>query len=157
MGTAKKDRRGRRARPEDLEDFVHLLGRGMSFSDASAQVGFSKQAMYQRMKRDPAFCARVEQARASVESKIEGFLVNLRAGASISTAAPAAALSRNQIYRRIQRDAMFRDEVEAARSVPDTAVQRVLLKKALGGDVKAMAVWLKCRRPAEWSDVGARR
>ena len=157
MKATRKDRRGRRARPEDLEGFIHLLSRGCNFSDASAKVGFSKQAMYQRLKRDAVFNAQVEQARASVEAKIETFLSSLRAGASISTAAPAAGLSRNQIYRRIQRDLVFWDDVEEARSGPDAAVQRVLLKKALAGDVKAMSIWLKCRRPGEWGETGARR
>lgn len=157
MGTVKKDRGGRRARPEDLEDFVRLLGRGMCFSDASAHVGFSKQAIYARMKRDAGFNAQVEQARVSAKMKVEAFLSSLRAGASISTAAPAAGLSRDQIYRRIQRDPLFRDQVDEARSIPDGAVQRALLKKALGGDVKAMAIWLKSRRPGEWGDGAGRR
>lgn len=143
--------KSRRVRPDDLEDFVHHLGRGMSFSNASAEVGFTRQALYARIKKDPVFKAQVEQARASVQDKTEAFLRNLRAGASISTAAPAAGLSRSEIYRWIGQDPLFSERVGEARSTPDAAVQRVLIKKAIEGDVRAMAIWLKCRRPGEWS------
>jgi len=151
MTTTKAARKSRRARPDDLENFVHHLGRGMSFSDASAEVGFTRQALYARMKKDPDFKIAIELARASVGDKIESFLRSLRSGASISTAAPAAGLSRSQVYRWIARDPLFRERVADARSIPDGAVQAVLMRRAVGGDVRAMAIWLKCRRPGEWS------
>jgi len=134
---------------------IVLLERGFSVQEAAEIIGVTKQAVYYRFRKDPALKQRAEEAQQMAGKKGEKrqlFINYLKTGASIEVAASRAGLSKKHVFRWMVEDKVFRELVDDALSVPDMAVERKLLKKALAGNIQAIALWLRQRRPNQWRE-----
>lgn len=84
------------------------------------------------------------------------FLGSLRKGCSVRSAAAAAGVSYSGIRKRIDRDAGFRERVQAARGVAAGQVEGSVFKAATTQDrqgrydVKAQELWLTNQAPEDW-------
>ena len=76
----------------------------------------------------------------------------LQAGADMAIAAKAMGVDRKTIYRTMERDPSFADEVREARDFADERVEKSLFDSAMKGNVTAMIFWLKNRKPKVWRD-----
>lgn len=143
----------RKLTPADLERLVELLERGYTVAEAADALGVTKQAVYYRLRKDPSLKKRCEEGEdLASNEKVGTFLNYLKTGASLEVACSRSGLSKKYIYKRLGADAAFREKVEDALSIPDLAVERKLLKKALAGNIQAMALWLRQRRPGQWRE-----
>lgn len=71
-------------------------------------------------------------------------------GADMHLAAATLGISRQALYKYLEKHPLFREEVEDARSIADDRVERALYKRAVDGDVRAQVFWLSNRRPNRW-------
>jgi AcrR family transcriptional regulator len=134
---------------------IVLLERGFTVQEAAEIVGVSKQAIYYRFRKDALLKKRAEEAQSLAGKKGEKrsmFINYLKTGASIEVASSRAGLSKKHVFKWMVEDKVFRELVDDALSVPDMAVERKLLKKALAGNIQAIALWLRQRRPNQWRE-----
>ena len=86
------------------------------------------------------------------KEKITKLLGALEAGADMAIAAKIVGVSRQALYKRMQKYPKFRQQVEEAKAVADEIIVRSLYQAAKAGNVTAMIFWLKNRRAREWRD-----
>ena len=86
---------------------------------------------------------------AALEQQIVGAC---RAGSDMTLAAAVAGVSRQALYKHMERHPKFKLEIDEARDLADEKVVRKLYTEAIGGNITAIIFWLKNRRPEEWRD-----
>ena len=84
--------------------------------------------------------------------KREQILGALRVGADMGMAARAVSVSRTALYKLMDRDQAFRDEVNEARNFADETIVKSLYDQARNGNTTAIVFWLKNRKRREWRD-----
>jgi len=82
----------------------------------------------------------------------EKLLEMLRSGVSKKTAIEACGISRGTFYAHLRADSTFKEDVVRAEAESIDLVEDALFDKCLRGNVPAITFFLKCRRPAKWSE-----
>jgi len=100
-------------------------------------------------RRRPAGSGR--KARITPENR-ERIIGALCLGADMHLAAATLGISRQALYKYLEKHPRFREDVEDARSIADDKVERALYKRAVDGDVRAQVFWLRNRRPDRWRE-----
>lgn len=80
-----------------------------------------------------------------------------RVDATVPEACQQALIGVRSYYRRLKKDAKFRQRMEAAQTFPFILMKKVVLKAASNGDGKLALKWLRARqreRYYEKNDVG---
>ena len=96
---------------------------------------------------------RTDRYRPKLTKEARGQVVAaLRVGADVGMAARAVGVCRAALYKLMERDSTFKEEVDEARSFADEVIVKRLYEKAKDGDVKAIVFWLKNRKRHEWRD-----
>lgn len=83
---------------------------------------------------------------------IERLIGALQAGADMAGAAKIAGVTRDAVYKKMDRDEPLRKRVKEACAVANSHVRMSLYKEAIGGNVTAQIFWLKNRLPGLWRD-----
>ena len=96
---------------------------------------------------------RTDRYRPKLTDEARGqVLAALRVGADAGMASRAVGVSRTALYKLMDRDSTFKEEVDEARNFADEVIVKRLYEKAKDGDVKAITFWLKNRKRHEWRD-----
>ena len=77
-------------------------------------------------------------------------LASLGNGSTKSAASEAAGIDRSTLYGWLKSDKRFSERVEEALAAQVSVVEDALYTEAVGGDVKAMIHYLRCRAPDKW-------
>lgn len=92
-------------------------------------------------------------AKRRITAEVEEHIIGaVKAGSDMTLAAAVAGVSRQALYKHLERNPKMKARVDEARDFADEKVVRKLYTEALAGNTTAIIFWLKNRRPDEWRD-----
>ena len=113
----------------DEDGLTRIMGMtrdGLTIEDIASRIGIGTRTLYDWMKRYPQISQAIKEGRAPADTRVE-----------------------NALYRR----ALGYDYVEKTETVtPDGAVTTRTVTRHVPGNVTAMIMWLKNRKPKLWRD-----